>query len=635
VIGKPPGPELEFIHNGVAGTGFAPNTEVEIRLNSNSIGTESTLDDGSVEFRNPFFIEIEFDPGDNTPLPSLRSGVHSVIVQETDDSGPHGAAHAIGFFEVPFGQVGDDAELINGALTLDNHGTAFDPCDSRAPVGVFTCTATFTNTTDTSFSNVFFEVDTLTGGNRVLNAFDGGGEGSRIAAPAVLNPGDSFVSEFEIGLENPRPFEFFVDAFGTPGGVSDHSGDPIDLTPQPTSSSDSPFVVDSFFDVVGPVNEFTSNQEILGSERDFIPDVFGTGATGEFLSTGESFQANLNFSDFGFGGANFIYDGVDGSHNRDFRGLGGIDLTNGGLLDEFVITVNNVEGTWFLQTSIHTDENNFLGGGGQLPSDGPFPQDVIFPLENFNSVGNPDVTDTGLIGVFAQNSPEGGEQITSLDLDFIGLRSSESAGGSTGSSRFEFSFLADLELEAPDVQTPFGAEGQTVLSRVVIEGQGSGVASAHTFERDSTLVDDGDPVSIDAITDLFYDVTFFDIDPDNDYESELGTSFTISGLSSTLETSFFGTTDTSKPNLGILTQATLWDWNREITTPLTTNRNLFIPDTTLKTDFTDQTLEQEFGSIFTDGFESGDTSAWSSSPPFTLATNGTLVIKETEVIPAH
>jgi len=422
VIGQPPGPELEFIHNGVAGSGFALNTEVVISLDNNKIDSVLTSDNGSFESVFPFLREPLPGPGNNTPLPPLRSGVHSVLIIENDDSGPHGAAHAIGFFEQPAGQVGDDGELINGALSLDNHSTAFDPGDSRAPAGVFTCTAAFTNITDTSFSNVFFKVNTLTGGNTVLNALDGGGEGSRIAAPAVLNPGESFVSEFEIGLENPRPFEFFVNAFGIPGG-GEHSGDPIDLTPQ-YSFQPPPFILalDTFDDPPGPVVEFTSNPGVLGGEHDFIPDVFGSDVTGEFLSTGESFQANFNYPGSGFGGANFIYDGVDRSHNRDFRGLGGIDLTNGGQLDQFVVTVNNVEGTWFLQIFIHTDENNFFGGGGELPTGGPFPQDVIFPFDSFNSVGSPDLTDTGLIGVFLQNSPGAGEQQTSVELDSIGLR---------------------------------------------------------------------------------------------------------------------------------------------------------------------------------------------------------------------
>ncbi|MBN2592534.1 MAG: hypothetical protein JXA81_03425 [Sedimentisphaerales bacterium] len=417
--GPPPGPQIHFTHTGISGHGFTPFSDVGIWLDSSMVDTTQAIDDGSFESVFPSLVEPLPGPGDNTPLPPFRSGVHSVLVIENDDSGPHGAPHAIGFFEVPFGQVGDDAELINGALSLDNHSTTFDPDDNRAPAGVFTCTAAFTNNTQTNFSNVFFEIDTLTGDNRVLNALDGGKEGARIPAPVVLNAGDSFESVFEIGLENPGPFSFFVNAFGTPDVLIDHSGGSIDLTPQPTTPIDNTFVIDNFLDPVGPLNEFTRNTNILGGERDFAFTLSGDGATGEFLSTGNSFNANLNFGDFGFGGADLIYDGLDESQDLDFRGLGGIDLTNGGQSDQFVIKVNNVEGTWFLQIFIHTDENNFFGGGGELPTDGPFPQDVIFPFDSFNSVGNPDLTDTGLIGVFLQNSHGAGEQTTSVELDSI------------------------------------------------------------------------------------------------------------------------------------------------------------------------------------------------------------------------
>ena len=109
----------------------------------------------------------------------------------------------------------DGIELINGALEFEDV-TDYDPFDSRAPAGVFTIDGTFTNTSETSFFDVFFEVETLTGDNTVLDSFGDGGEGSRIPGPSQFDPDDTFDTTFEIGLMEASPFRFFVDAFGTP-----------------------------------------------------------------------------------------------------------------------------------------------------------------------------------------------------------------------------------------------------------------------------------------------------------------------------------------------------------------------------------------------------------------------------------
>jgi hypothetical protein len=109
-----------------------------------------------------------------------------------------------------------DVELINDALNLDNLETAYNPGDSRAPAGVFTIDATFTNISASSFFDVFFEVAILTGGNSVLNSVGSNGVGSIVEGTSQLAPGESFDVVFEIGLQEASPFQFFVDAFGTP-----------------------------------------------------------------------------------------------------------------------------------------------------------------------------------------------------------------------------------------------------------------------------------------------------------------------------------------------------------------------------------------------------------------------------------
>ena len=107
--------------------------------------------------------------------------------------------------------------LINDSLRLDDLDASFDPADTRAPAGVFTIDATFTNISSDSFFGVFFEVAELTGGHDVLNADGGpGGVGSRVLGPGDVGAGDTFVQVFEIGLKKAIPFRFLVDVFGIP-----------------------------------------------------------------------------------------------------------------------------------------------------------------------------------------------------------------------------------------------------------------------------------------------------------------------------------------------------------------------------------------------------------------------------------
>ncbi len=134
-----------------------------------------------------------------------------------DDTSGFGLIDAFDAVEESDFENGDGEELINDALSLDDLDTAFDPGDTRAPAGVFTIEATFTNISADSFMDVFFEVAELTGGNMLLNADGGpGGVGSRVSVPGDVNSGDTFTQTFEIGLQEASPFRFFVDAFGTP-----------------------------------------------------------------------------------------------------------------------------------------------------------------------------------------------------------------------------------------------------------------------------------------------------------------------------------------------------------------------------------------------------------------------------------
>ncbi len=103
---------------------------------------------------------------------------------------------------------------LNAVLELRNSQVEYDPADPRAPSGVFTIDATFSNSTAVNFVDVFFKVVTLNRGNRVLNATTGGRAGSRVNGLSEVESGGTFDVVFEIGLQDRGQFEFFVDAFG-------------------------------------------------------------------------------------------------------------------------------------------------------------------------------------------------------------------------------------------------------------------------------------------------------------------------------------------------------------------------------------------------------------------------------------
>jgi hypothetical protein len=108
-----------------------------------------------------------------------------------------------------------EPEIINNSLHLNGTDTSYNPSDGRAPAGVFTIEAAFTNISSDPLSNVFFEVVTLTGNNVVLNADSGpGGVDAKVSVPGTVVPGESFEVIFEIGLQQPMRFNFFVDAYG-------------------------------------------------------------------------------------------------------------------------------------------------------------------------------------------------------------------------------------------------------------------------------------------------------------------------------------------------------------------------------------------------------------------------------------
>ncbi len=107
-------------------------------------------------------------------------------------------------------------------MTLASLTQASDPTAvPGGPAGTKTIRATFKNTSSTPIDAPFFVVAELSEGNLLLNA-DGGpaGAGARLTAQVgadkILSPGESFTSEFVIGLQSRRRFRFFVDVWGQP-----------------------------------------------------------------------------------------------------------------------------------------------------------------------------------------------------------------------------------------------------------------------------------------------------------------------------------------------------------------------------------------------------------------------------------
>ncbi len=87
------GPGISFIPSGISGFGFAGDSGVGIELDGEMFDSTVTKSDGTFMY----FLD---------PLVALEPGLHSVIVKETDDSGPAGANYAVGYFNYfPEGEV--------------------------------------------------------------------------------------------------------------------------------------------------------------------------------------------------------------------------------------------------------------------------------------------------------------------------------------------------------------------------------------------------------------------------------------------------------------------------------------------------------------------------------------------------
>jgi hypothetical protein len=112
--------------------------------------------------------------------------------------------------------------VVNRMVTLISITTETSTVEALGgPAGTMTVRATFKNTSSTRIEAPFFVVKELSPRYFLLNADGGpGGAGATltpgVGADSILEPGESFTTEFVIGLPVLEPFRFFVDVWGKP-----------------------------------------------------------------------------------------------------------------------------------------------------------------------------------------------------------------------------------------------------------------------------------------------------------------------------------------------------------------------------------------------------------------------------------
>ncbi len=115
--------------------------------------------------------------------------------------------------------VARSQEVMNSLVEQSHIDTSFDPTPVLdGPAGKLTISSTFVNTSLTPIQHPFFKVIELSGSNILLNADGDPGQIASTLTPDVggdlLSPGESFVVDFEIGLQTLGKFNLFVDLFG-------------------------------------------------------------------------------------------------------------------------------------------------------------------------------------------------------------------------------------------------------------------------------------------------------------------------------------------------------------------------------------------------------------------------------------
>ena len=417
---------------------------------------------------------------------------------------------------------------------------------------------------------------------------------------------------------------------------------------------------------------FAANEKVVGDNKRVMDIFVPSGSQGQADISNGSFNVSFEIKGNGFGASAVCYEGT-------------VDLTDGGINDvvklqlkepvsgnlELTLFVNDAEGfssavslmitpSSGTEISIKLSDFQFFGTrGADLSNLAKFGVSIaaLMPGKSdisVDEVGTASTTDPGTDpGTGPGDDPNSAETIRSAlvnnatDIGPFGpdntsgfglIDTLDALGGvATPSARHTVKFVFEFETNAQNVDASFGENDQPVRSNVNIKGQGTGEATISQFDHFPGGFEDpetGTPLSMEVFVDAFYDVTFTDVDPNNNYRDGIGAPVVFESVPTRFETSYTGIADTSQPNFGLFSQAQGWDWIRDNSISLGDGKTLFIPSSRLRTRLTLQ-IPDPNTEIFTDGFESGDTAAWTSSPPFEVSTKGTVTIKHTIVVPAR
>ena len=228
-----------------------------------------------------------------------------------------------------------------------------------------------------------------------------------------------------------------------------------------------------------------------------------------------------------------------------------------------------------------------------------------------------------------------------------------------GNTPLRVPVFLELQHNAENVPVPSGPGMTEVRSSVSITARGEGRIESDDLEF-VTGVPGGssrqttETVPVSAFFDISYDIQFTDNDAENDFIPELTTAPGIirvrqlRGQSSRLQGSDQCLPDPTSPNLGCVPQILMPGSPivgviddalsfQDISFGLGSGLKLSLPERELQATLTEQ-FPLADNLIFTDGFESGDTSRWSvsdgaSTSEFEVAATGTLEVQEKVDIP--
>jgi glucose/arabinose dehydrogenase len=220
-----------------------PNS-VPLVITSNPPGLPLTLDDESIT--GPHLIVSRQGLGLDIEAPEIFIvGDQPMLFESWSDGGA--PAHTLFTPAAPgtYTATYVAAPNVVGLLKVNRMDLSYSLSgNSFAPAGVLGINVRLSNSSDTDISGIFFRVRRLSGGY-MLNADAGpAGTGAIVSLPpdamgtdGVLQPGESFLIAFRIGLTSLSRLRLVLDAYGLPqdataSGTGGEDGISLDITPE-------------------------------------------------------------------------------------------------------------------------------------------------------------------------------------------------------------------------------------------------------------------------------------------------------------------------------------------------------------------------------------------------------------------